>query len=496
MSSELKELSKGSIIVFLGNLFSRLILFISVIIIGRLLGAEIYGQFVYIHSIIIFFGILPKLGLGNGIVSFLSRGNIDINEKRSLLTYSILVSGILSLIIIFISFFLKDNINSLIFNNSIHLKSFLLFLPIVFFESINLLLMSALRAFRKIKFITLIKNIINPIVKTIFIVVLIIIFNFRNFYTLLIPLYFITILKTIAYLVEINKMDLIGKIKSTYNNKKIIKFSIPLLFAGIVGILTQHVDKFMVGYFLGSKEVGIYKIAIQFGTISSMALVSLNTIFSPIISDLYHDNRINNLAKVYKYSTKWILIINIMILGFVIIFSANIMRVVGKEFVIGGTALIIITLGQMFNSLVGSAGDINVMTGHPKYDLFSAAIAMIVNIILNIFLINIYGINGAAFATLIALLIRSILNLFLLYKNLQIHPYNKSYINLFLVMFFLILIIKPFSNLITFHYLLELFIYGVIYSIIFIILIYNFVLDNYEISILKNKLKTQLLAKF
>lgn len=103
LGDEIKELGKKSTITFLGNGCGYIVNFLSTIVIGKLIGAEMYGQFTYIVSFLTFFLVVSKLGLESGIVSFLSRNTISINEKRSLLSYTLLIVGFISILFIILA---------------------------------------------------------------------------------------------------------------------------------------------------------------------------------------------------------------------------------------------------------------------------------------------------------------------------------------------------------------------------------------------------------
>jgi O-antigen/teichoic acid export membrane protein len=492
MNSEVRELGSKSVIALTGMIFGDFILFIAAIIIGRLLGAEIYGQFTYITSFIMLFVVIPQLGMEKGIISFLSRNTLSIEEKRSILFFSLIVSVVIGLIILSIGYLNVNFICQRLLGELEYRELFIVLLPIIILEPIKALLYGSLRAKRRIKEITLLENLVNPISKIILVIILVLIFNMKNYYSLVIPLYINSLAAITYYIVKLKRLNILGKVIRKFNNKQIITFSLPLLFSGIVVIIMHNIDKYMIGFLLDAASVGIYRMVIQFGKISIIALASVNLIFAPLISSLYYDNRLSDLRKLYKLTTKWITIINLMIFGIILVFSKDILHVAGEEFMVGGNALILVSLGQVINSVVGSVGYINIMTGNPKYVLFSNSIALIVNVVLNLALITNYGINGAAIATSIALLIQNVVNFIFMYKNLKMHPYDISYLKLIGISVFSISIIFLLSNFLQIHYLIKLIICGAIYSGIFLFLIYKFVMSKYELKILKSELKKYL----
>lgn len=91
------------------------------------------------------------------------------------------------------------------------------------------------------------------------------------------------------------------------------------------------------------------------------------------------------------------------------------------------------------------------MTGHPRLCLFSSSIAMVVNVLLNLLLIVLYGINRAAIATAI----ENVLNFIFMYRNLKMYLYDKSYLRLLGVLVFCIIFIYVFSRFIYVCYFLR-----------------------------------------
>ena len=178
-----------------------------------------------------------------------------------------------------------------------------------------------------------------------------------------------------------------------------------------------------------------------------------------------------------------------MIFGMILVFSEDIMHLAGEEFIAGSVALILVCLGQIINSIVGSVGYLNTMTGHPQLNLIGSVIAMAVNVVLNLLLIGPLGINGAAIATAASLGVGNIINFIFMYKNLKIHPYDKSYISLFGVLALSTVTVYILSSFMDINYLLKLIICGVVYSALFVFLVFKFVMSEYEVNTLKREVK-------
>lgn len=113
-----------------------------------------------------------------------------------------------------------------------------------------------------------------------------------------------------------------------------------------------------------------------------------------------------------------IIVVSLPIVLTIIIFRNPILEIFGKEFAEGSYVLIIITLSSFVNAASGNVDQILNMTGNQN-DLFKLnIIALFSNVILNYFLIPIYGINGAAVASFISTVIINLGGVILVKKRL------------------------------------------------------------------------------
>ena len=94
------------------------------------------------------------------------------------------------------------------------------------------------------------------------------------------------------------------------------------------------------------------------------------------------------------------------------------------NFVQGKTALIIISIGVMLNVLTGNVDQILNMTNYQKILKNITIFGFILNVLLNVLLIPIYGINGAAAASLITNLVFNLICLFYIKKKLGFYTFG------------------------------------------------------------------------
>ena len=131
-------------------------------------------------------------------------------------------------------------------------------------------------------------------------------------------------------------------------------------------------------------------------------------------------DKIVDLRALIKKSSKIIFFITIPILILIVYFSKSILGYFGFEFIMANKTLHILITGQFVNILCGSVGYILMMT--EKQNIFKNIMifATCVNIILNIVLIPMYSINGAAIASSVSLILWNIISFSYIYRKYNI----------------------------------------------------------------------------
>lgn len=480
MEDELVDVTKKSTLVFSGKIIYTILGFFFTFIVARLMGAEIYGRFMYIFTFVSFFNTLATFGFSQGLVSFLPKLKEENknDELKSLISFDFVFSFILSLIIISIIIINKNLIATNLLNNS-SLSNLLAWVAPILILNVFIRISSGI--FRGTNSInTYIKghDFIGPIFKLVFIVMLY--FIGLEFFGVLISYYLSLFFTLVYFLIKIYRSGYIGKINLEFKKIYIshLKFSFPLLLTGLLGFFINKTDTFMIGYFINESNVGIYNIALKVGTMTNFSLVAFITMFAPLISKLFHKGELDKLANIYKAITKWILAINLSFLSIILLFNENILLLFGEEFLVGGIALVLVACGQTVNAAVGPAEQVNIMTGYPQYAFYNNLVTVFINVVLNYLLIPIYGISGAAIASLVSVATVNVIRILLVYKNHKFHPYNKNFLSVIYSIILTFIIIYVIKSIVVLNPILELFILSFSFVVVVSLIYYLFGLDD------------------
>lgn len=273
------------------------------------------------------------------------------------------------------------------------------------------------------------------------------------------------------------------------NNKKLLGYSSNMLFVSFTYFLMGQVNRLILGAFLDSTSVGLYTISDTVAGLSMFFLASFNSIFAPIIAELYHSGDLDTLSKMYSNITRWIVSLTIPITLWLIIFSKDILIVFGKDYLSAKYALMMLAIGQFINATTGSCGLMLSMTKFQKYEMINGVMVAGLNIFLNILLIPKLGIIGSAIGGMITISAVNLLKSIEVFIVLKIQPYNKRFIKPVFSLVVTAFILVQFSKIIHLHYILTLSLgLAVSFTIFFGVL---FLLKPYpeDISVLKSFLK-------
>jgi O-antigen/teichoic acid export membrane protein len=162
-----------------------------------------------------------------------------------------------------------------------------------------------------------------------------------------------------------------------------------------------------------------------------------------------------------------------------ILSSSEILYIFGETYTNGMMAFLILSCGYMILNILGSPIEILNMNGYTKVSSFVLILSLVLNIILNYYLIPIYGIVGASIATIIALLFSKIISMVFIYWK-----FSFNFINFYKV-YIIFPIFLYISSLLSFDFWIYQILYSVFVLIAFILtIIFNDI--NYKHYILQN----------
>ena len=429
--ANLTTILMGVRVDLVGRVLNTFLRYGYVLLLARLLGAHLMGIFFLGVIIIDICAMLSRMGLENGVLKYVAiheaRGEPGCAKGTILQAAMISVSA--ALIIAALLYFASDAISASIFRKSELapvLRILALSLP---FSSLMYMLVHATVAFHTLKYRAIIENMVNPLLNITLVLL---------FYKMGIRLSGVAFAYVIAfvacaglavcYLLRIYPVMKVVEIKPVYDTKRLMSFSAPLLFVGVLNLLMMWTDILMLGIFTPASDVGVYNTAVKTAFFINFIIISFTSIFAPRISELYHAGDLRQLQSLFKIISRWIFTLSLPLFIIMVFQAENLLWLFGERFTAGALSLSLLAGAHMLNAAVGSVRYMLTMAEREKTVMADTAAVCILNIVLNFLLIPRYGITGAATATSVSIVCINLIMLLQVFRYLHMHPYNSKYL--------------------------------------------------------------------
>jgi len=191
--------------------------------------------------------------------------------------------------------------------------------------------------------------------------------------------------------------------KGSLPRAKVLLFeSWPAILSGMIIMLYMRIDQIMIGQMLGPKEVGLYSAALTISEAWYFVPMAIVSSFMPSIVEakaISESLYVDRLQKLFSLMAciGYAIAIPVTLLANVII-----KMLYGATFSESAIVLTIHVWAGLFVSLGLARGPWILAEGLVKYSFATTAIGAIINIVFNFYLIPMYGIIGAALATVVA----------------------------------------------------------------------------------------------
>lgn len=409
---EIKDyLIRNSLWTFGLKFTNMLLVFGTSFLLAKFIGAKDYGIYAYVISWTQILAIFSVLGLNTLLVREVSRylAVNDLNRLKGLIRWAKQV-WILSSITFSMGFalilmkYLVRHVDSDVKNT---LWVGILLIPAL---SLSLLLQGGLQGAGKIIEAQIPQFFVLPIMFLLLLICVYITFKLDSIIVVILRIIAVGASLIIAF--HLFKKYLynpkLSSITPVYERKLWIKSAFSLLFVNASGILSQKLPVVLVGWLVGAKAAGIFDIALKVSILVNFTQLILSWPFSPVIATLYAQSKIKDLqrliTKVWALGSFGSILVGVIYF----IFGKHILSAFGFEFSSGSDVLLILTLSQIFNVLMGPALLLLNMSGFETETAKNVAISFLTNLLLGYVFTQKIGIMGTALSTLVSVIILSL----------------------------------------------------------------------------------------
>ncbi|WP_436517192.1 hypothetical protein [Ekhidna sp. To15] len=260
--------------------------------------------------------------------------------------------------------------------------------------------------------------------------------------------------------------------------KKLLQFSAySMLLAGSFAVMNNATYD-LVTSILGATANGIFVTCFFIGTIVEMPRRSMAKVMSPIISKEIENKNMREVEKLYKRSSITMSVIGFLIFIGIITNLNDLFLFIpkGEAFRAGLYVVVLVCTAKLAVMISSFPGEIINYSHLYKYNLVFQMGTAILLVLLNYFLIPIWGLEGAGLSYFLAIVIHIIVKIIYVKYHFGIQPFLKSHLKLFFIGILIFTLAYYFT--LGFHPIFTIAIRSILTAILFIVLIYLFKISS------------------
>jgi O-antigen/teichoic acid export membrane protein len=369
------------------------------ILLSRWLGPGDFGLYTLTLTIFTISTLVAGLGIPETVVKFVADYKTDRQRRDAVVTAGI--------------------VNGLLLGTSAGLALFLfseeiaaLAVPISILNTTLLALLNGLREMRSYSFRFIVRSLLLVVLATVFILA-----GFGPAGAVAALL--LTEIGTLAFVAAVVRPHFrLSTLNHRETTKTMLAFGSRVFIASAIYLVNTYTDTILIGYLLTETDVGRYAVAVAIARVAFLSLPSsISTVNYPAISEYYSKNSTGAVGAVISRSIRYCLIL-LSITGLLLIyFAETIIEVLfGPAYLPVVPAFIILVYGMIVFGAVSSVGSAISAMNRPGLSSKVNILVAGVNVALDLALIPLFGITGAAAGTAISCTLLAVLILFILHQ--------------------------------------------------------------------------------
>ena len=390
-----KKLVKHTSIYMFGDILRRSVSLIMLPIYTRYLTPEDYGVVELLSMLIDFASIIFGAQVGQAIFRYYCTAKSE-EEKKSIVSSSLFLSGFMNMIGVAVVILFSDQLSIAIFSDTSYSTLVTLFAITMLLEPFMLIPLTQIRAEQK-PWLFLIFSLMKLTIQLSLNIYFVVIQEMHVegvIYSAIISSAFMSVILVIY---SISRTGILIKIESC---KKLFSFSLPLKLANLGSFYLAFGDRYFLNMFTDLSQVGIYSLGYKFGFI--FLILSWDPFQKMWDSEKYvihkKDNAVEIYQNVFLYISSFLILAGLCIS----LFTKDLLTVMSDPAFLSAHEIVpIIIIAYIFQAWSSYCNFGILLKGKTIQIAHAEIIGVTIITIAYLTLIPLYGIHGAAWATVI-----------------------------------------------------------------------------------------------
>ena len=398
----------------------------------RFLTDEYYGLVIYLLSTANILMPLTAFGVQFSIVKFFSSYASKI-EKDRFLSSALLLPLLIAIPIAIIGNIFYEQISSYLSIKNPIIKNYTY---VIYLIAVATAYFEIFYAWSKVQMQSVFGNIIKELFTRIAVMILLgLIFlkviNAQQFIYILTVAYFVRMLVMMVYALKLYKPKFTFEYPSNFS--EVLKYSLYIILAGSAGAILLDIDKFMLPQKKAIELAAFYSVGVYIASVIEAPGRAMSQILQPLTAKALNENNTAEVESLYKRSSSNLLLICGLIFILVNCNLVQLYQLLPNDYSHGTIVVLMISSAKLFTMFLGNNGAI---ISNSKYYrvLLPYGIIMALSVyFLNDWLIDLYGMNGAAFSTLLVVFVFNLIKIGYVKNKFGIMPTTHKTLSIILL---------------------------------------------------------------
>lgn len=204
------------------------------------------------------------------------------------------------------------------------------------------------------------------------------------------------------------------------------RFTAPRSFAGVSQVALQRLDIVLVGALAGAPAAALYTAATRFVVLGQFTRNAVSRAIQPHLAEAMTHESSAAVKRLYQVSTAWLMAVTWPIYLVMVVDASPMVEVFGRGYGVAADVLVILAISMLVATLCGDVDVMLVMSGRTSLSLVNLVIALAVNVGLDLWLIPVDGIRGAAVGWAIAIIVKNVVALVQVARVFRLHPIGRG----------------------------------------------------------------------
>jgi O-antigen/teichoic acid export membrane protein len=212
-------------------------------------------------------------------------------------------------------------------------------------------------------------------------------------------------------------------------NREILRYSGYGILTSLGAMFLPLIDTFMLGALSGFTQAAIYTIPNFVTNAIDAPRRAIASIATPVINKAWEENNLEKISDLYTRSSLMQTVVGLFLLLGIWLSIDSLYALIpegpNKElYATGKYVVLILGAARVLDMVTGVNTEIIAYSRHYRFNLYSIALLLVVTVLLNFWLIPLYGFHGAAFATLTSLVLYNLSKFLFIWYKTGLQPFR------------------------------------------------------------------------